>query len=111
MRDPKTMIDDPLVVGAIDRSLVDEVVRRHLNQLRYCYQRELTRQPTLAGKVVVHFTISKDGSVSSSRIKTSTMNYQPVESCMVRQFLRMQFPKPKGGGFVVVSYPFLFSPG
>ena len=27
------------------------------------------------------------------------------------RFLKMQFPEPKGGGIVIVSYPFVFSPG
>src|SRR5690606_6821720 len=62
---------DAIVVGPMDRSLIDEVVKRHMSQIRYCYQRELSRQPTLGGKVVVGFTIAKDGSVAVARVKSS----------------------------------------
>jgi hypothetical protein len=99
---------DPIILGALDRSLIDEVIKRHMNQIRYCYQRELTKNPSLAGKVVVKFVIAKDGSVSSASKKTSTINNGAVEQCVVGRFMRMQFPEPKGGGIVIVSYPFTF---
>jgi hypothetical protein len=102
---------DPIILGALDRSLIDEVIKRHMNQIRYCYQRELTRDPALAGKIVVRFTIAGDGSVSASSIKETTMNNSAVETCVTGRFMRMQFPEPRGGGVVIVSYPFLFSPG
>jgi hypothetical protein len=101
---------DPIILGALDRSLIDEVVKRHMNQIRYCYQRELSKDPSLAGKVVVKFVIAKDGSVSTASTKQTTMNNAAVESCVNQRFMRMQFPTPKGGGVVIVSYPFLFSP-
>ncbi|HHO50586.1 MAG TPA: AgmX/PglI C-terminal domain-containing protein [Deltaproteobacteria bacterium] len=102
---------DPIILGALDRSLIDEVIKRHMNQIKYCYQRELTKDPSLGGKIVIKFTIAKDGTVSSASTKTTTMGNASVEQCIVSRFMRMQFPEPKGGGIVIVSYPFLFSPG
>ncbi len=106
-----TIGGEAIVLGALDKSLVDAVVRRHLNQIRYCYQRELTKDPQLAGKIVVKFVISKDGTVSSASTKSSTMGNSAVESCINGRFMRFAFPEPKGGGIVIVSYPFIFSPG
>ena len=105
-----TSTGDPIILGALDRSLIDEVIRRHGNQIAYCYQRELTKYPSLAGRITTKFVIAKDGSVSSSQIKTSTMGNETVESCVNGRFMRMQFPRPVGGGIVIVSYPFAFSP-
>jgi len=102
---------DPIVLGSLDRSLIDEVIKRHMNQIRYCYNRELAKNNSLGGKIVIRFTIAKDGSVSAASTKTTTMNNGAVESCIVGRFMRMKFPQPKGGGIVIVSYPFLFSPG
>jgi hypothetical protein len=106
-----TVGGDPIILGALDRSLIDEVIKRNMNQIRYCYQRELTKNPALGGKIVIKFTIAKDGTVSAASTKTTTMNNASVEGCIVGRFLRMQFPQPKGGGIVIVSYPFIFSPG
>ena len=101
---------DPIILGALDRRLIDEVIKRHINQVRYCYQRELAKNPALGGKIVVKFTIAPDGSVRQANVKSSSMNSAPVQNCIVGRFMRMQFPEPKGGGIVIVSYPFLFSP-
>ena len=102
---------DPIILGALDKSLIDAVIKRNMSQLRYCYQRELTKNPALAGRIQVKFVIAKDGSVSSAVTKSTTMNNPAVESCLNGRFLRFQFPEPKGGGIVIVTYPFVFSPG
>lgn len=102
---------DPVLVGALDKSLVDTVIKRNLNQIRHCYQRELNRQPQLEGQVVVKFVIAGDGTVSSAYTKHSTLGDATVETCINNRFMRMQFPEPKGGGIVIVNYPFVFSPG
>jgi pSer/pThr/pTyr-binding forkhead associated (FHA) protein len=106
-----TVGGDPIILGALDKSLIDAVIKRNMSQIRYCYQRELTKNPSLGGKITVKFVIAKDGTVSSATTKTSTMNNPTVESCINSRFMRFQFPEPKGGGIVIVSYPFIFSPG
>jgi TonB family protein len=101
----------PIIMGALDKSLIDAVIKRNMNQIRYCYQRELTKNPSLGGKIVVKFTIAKDGSVSKASIKSSSMGNAKVESCIAGRFMQFKFPEPKGGGIVIVSYPFIFAPG
>jgi outer membrane biosynthesis protein TonB len=99
-----------IVMGALDKSLIDAVIKQNMASIRYCYQRELTKNPSLSGKIAVRFVIAADGSVSSAQTKTSTMGNPAVESCITGRFMRFGFPQPKGGGIVIVSYPFLFSP-
>lgn len=101
--------DSPSVTGALPRADIEAVVKRNMNQLRYCYQRELVKSPKLAGEIKVKFVITKDGSVSSATTKSSTMNSPAVESCLNGRFLRFTFPPPQGGGIVIVQYPFTFS--
>jgi hypothetical protein len=99
----------PIIVGALDRSLIDAVIKRHMNQFRYCYQRELNKDPSLAGKVTVKFVIAGNGSVSRASIKKSTLGNSSVEGCLSGRFMTLQFPEPKGNGIVIVSYPFMFA--
>ena len=100
---------NPIILGALDKSLIDAVIKRNMNQIRYCYQRELTKNPSIKGKIVVKFVIAADGSVSKASIKSSSMGSKAVESCITGRFRRFKFPEPKGGGIVIVSYPFIFS--
>jgi len=99
-----------ITLGCMEKSVVDEVVRSHLPRIRYCYQRMLQRDSTLAGKVTVRFTIARDGTVSSARTKFSNLDNPEVQACLNERFLQMQFPRPRGCETVIVSYPFLFSP-
>jgi Ca-activated chloride channel family protein len=99
---------DPVILGGLDRAVIDAVVKRYLNQLRYCYQRELLKKPDLAGKLVVKFAIAADGTVSAAAIKTSTLGDSAVEQCVAGRFLKMQFPETDG--LVIVSYPLEFTP-
>ena len=101
----------PTVMGSMDKALIDEVVKRNMNQIRYCYTREVSKHPNLGGKVTVKFVIGKDGTVASATTKASTVGSAAVDSCINGRFMRFQFPEPKGGGIVIVSYPFIFAQG
>ena len=98
----------PILVMGMDRSLIDAVIKSHMNQIRHCYQRQLQRDPSLGGKVTVAFVIAGSGQVASDKVKRSSMEDAAVHSCLVRTFHRMQFPEVKGGGIVQVSYPLIF---
>ena len=78
-----------------------------MQEVRFCYERELMRQPELFGRVSAQFTISATGTVISSAIAASTLNSAPVEACIAQAVRRWEFPKPEGGGIVIVSYPFV----
>ncbi len=98
-----------IILGALDKSIIDRIVKQHLAKIRYCYQKELNKNPKLFGKIIVKFVIAKDGSVSTASTKSSTMRNPIVEKCINSRFMRMRFPAPKGGGIVIVSYPFMFN--
>ena len=98
----------PTILGPLDKALIEKVVRRDLNQIKYCYTRELTKDPSLKGKVVVKFTIAKDGSVSKASIKSSTLGSRKVDECVTDRFRKLKFPAPNGGAIVIVSYPLIF---
>ena len=103
---------NPTILGGLDKSLIDAVIKRNMSQIRYCYQRQLAKNPTLSGKIKVKFVIAKDGSVSKASIDSSTMGGagKPVQSCIVGRFKKFKFPKPNGG-IVIVKYPFIFTGG
>lgn len=95
--------------GSLSREEINRVVRRHLNQIRYCYEKELAKEPNLQGKIVGTWTIAGTGLVASATASQNTMGSKPVADCVVRIIQRMRFPKPRGGGQVFVTYPFVFA--
>jgi len=97
----------PMVLGSLDKELIRRVIRAHANEIRYCYELELTKNPGLWGKVSVNFVISPTGSVQSAKVKETTLNNQNVENCIISKIKGWKFPEPKGGGIVIVTYPFI----
>jgi hypothetical protein len=100
--------DEAEALGGLDKSLIAAVVQSNIGQIKHCYERQLIVDPNVYGKVVASWTINKDGAVSVSGIKKTTMNNKNVENCIAARIKNWTFPKPKGGGQVLVSYPFLF---
>ncbi|MCB0394307.1 MAG: TonB family protein [Bdellovibrionales bacterium] len=96
------------VEGGLDRSIIAEIIEKNLGQIRYCYERQLSADPNIYGKVLVKFDIGADGQVSTQTVGQSTLKNAMVEGCILRRVARWQFPQPKGGTTVRVTYPFLF---
>lgn len=99
--------DDP-TMGSLDRSQIDAYIKRNLAKIRWCYEKALKKNSSLYGKIVINFIINGSGAVSLSKIHSSTMNNKNVETCVADQIKKIQFPAPKGGGIVIVNYPFVF---
>ncbi len=95
------------VRGSLDKEIIRRIIRRHLNEVRFCYEKELLRKADLYGRVTIQFTISGTGQVVASIVQQSTMNAPAVEQCIADAVKRWEFPKPQGGGIVIVSYPFV----
>jgi len=99
------------VQGALDRDIIRRIVRAHINEIRSCYNAGLTKDPNLQGRVAVNFVITGTGKVGSSVVQESTIKDASVANCVAKAVKRWQFPKPRGGGNVIVTYPFNLSPG
>jgi TonB family protein len=98
------------VVGGLDKDVIAKIIRQHQNEIKYCYESELNKNPNLAGKVAVAFTIDPAGAVADASVTETTLNSSTAENCMLSRIRRWRFPEPKGGGVVAVTYPWLFSP-
>ena len=108
---PSVMPGQAQVRGSLDAEIIRRVIRRHMNEVKFCYEPELVRRSGLAGRMSVQFVISPFGQVTSSVMQNSTMGNVRVEKCVVDAVKRWEFPKPMGRGSVTVSYPFNFVGG
>ena len=109
-RAPDVIPGVPNVRGQLDKEIVRRIIRRHINEVKYCYEQELTKQPGLGGRIMVQFTIGASGQVIASVLQNSTLGNGRVENCTVQAVRRWEFPAPLGGGIVIVSYPFVLTP-
>jgi TonB family protein len=99
------------VKGPLDKDIVRRIVRAHINEVRYCYNQGLSRNPSLKGRVTIQFSINPSGDVSAARVAESTVKDTTVSQCIVKAVKRWRFPKPPGGSNAAVTYPFVLEPG
>jgi len=97
-----------VVIGGLSRDVINRIIQRHYNEVKYCYEKELTRDPGLYGKVAVLFVIDGTGRVSDALVQQTTLSSEPVESCILTHVRRWVFPQPEGGSTVQVTYPYVF---
>ncbi len=97
--------------GSLPAEIIRQYIRAHRQQIRYCYEREMTRHPDLAGKLRVHFVIDHRGHVSLAEASQSRgLAATNLRACVLDRVKGWRFPRPTGGGEVDVTYPFLFAP-
>ncbi len=94
--------------GRLDPKLIKNVIQENREGIRGCYERELQKHHTLSGTIKTHFIIGVNGSVTLATVKESTLHNRAVEDCIAHELEKMTFPKPAGGGVVIVNYPFMF---
>lgn len=100
--------DESEVVGGLDRDIIAQYIKTQLGQILYCYERQLSAQPDLFGKVAIRFEIGSTGQVTSQKIGDTTLKNATVEGCILNKIAGWKFPAPQGGTKVMVTYPFLF---
>lgn len=96
------------VTGELDKETVRRYVQSKMNQIRWCYQQEVQRNPDLAGQVVYQWIITPTGKVIGVKVASTSLNSSGVEECIASRIATWVFPSPRGGGTVKVTYPFIF---
>lgn len=103
--------------GSLEKEYVREQVREIIPLVKECYSNALEQKPTLAGRVMMKFVISGEpdigGLVESAEVEEVSEGLRDpgLQECMRESMYAMRFKPPKGGGQVVVTYPFLLANG
>ena len=106
---PKVTPGSAEIKGSLDKTVIQRVIRRHVNRIRHCYEKNLQVSPSLAGKITVRMVIGIDGKVTSAEAAEDTLGWPETTKCVLLAIRRIRFPKPEGGGIVIVVYPFVFN--
>ena len=101
-------LEEPNVAGFIDKRIIKKTMHNHEEEIRSCYAQALAVDKTLAGRIVMQWTISPDGSVNEVSVKESTLNHTGMEESMKASILQWRFPMPRDKEPVHVEYPFVF---
>lgn len=88
---------------------IEKVFQQNKGAIFSLYNRELRKDPTLQGKVVIELTIAPSGQVVNCRIVSSELKSPALESKLVARIKLFRFAA-KDVSQVTVSYPIDFLP-
>ena len=99
---------DASVDEGLTKEEVARVIHSHMNEIRYCYESGILKDPTIAGKLMVDFKINASGIVPNAGVSEASLHDLQVTQCLLGKLKSWKFPQPRGGVVVAVSYPFIF---
>jgi hypothetical protein len=106
--------DRPLAGGSALAGRTDEEIQivfdRYKAALYRLYNRELRKDPTLRGQIVLRLTIEPDGSVSLCNLHSSDMDAPLLAEQVVDRVLTFDFGGKEGIVAMTIVYPIDFLP-
>ena len=86
------------------------VIRRHVNEVKFCYEQALQHRSDLAGRAVLQLIVAATGSVTAAAVVSDELREPALAACLVAAAARWQFSPAADAGITVVTYPFLLRP-
>ncbi|HEX7841328.1 MAG TPA: AgmX/PglI C-terminal domain-containing protein [Kofleriaceae bacterium] len=108
---PAPRPDTPAMSGAkisgsgYDKSIVRRYIRRSLDKITYCYDKQLLVRPGIGGEIMATFFITPTGAVQTA---SGTGFDRDVAACVADVIKTIAFPRTGDGAGVQVNYPFQF---
>lgn len=106
-------VDRPLSAGA-EAGRTDEEIQivfdRYKAALYRLYNRELRKDPTLRGQLVLKLTIEPDGSVSLCELESSSMDAPALAQQVIERVSKFDFGAKEDVGPMTIIYPIDFLP-
>lgn len=99
---------EKIALSTIDPDAIRRLLREHIPQFRYCYQKELdvNKNPEgFQGVMSFRFFIASGGKVDRSEITSDEITSDKVRDCMKNVLHGIHFPAPRGGRTVEVNQP------
>lgn len=103
---PKPASDVPVVTGSLDKEVIRRVLIACRKDVVACAM--ASDGGVSEGTLTVHFVISPSGQVSASAVQQTTLD-ESIGQCIALVIKKATFPAPRGGGQVIVNYPYRFT--
>lgn len=85
---------------------IDGVIHAEEEAIEDCYDQA---DDSPSGRMVIGLGIDSEGMVSNASLNSSTLEEGQIEGCVIEILVELEFPEPRGGGVVVIDYPFTFN--
>ena len=86
------------------------VFDRYKATLYRIYNKELRKNPTLRGNILLRLTIEPDGAVSACKAESTDLGSPELVNMIIARVLKFNFGPKKNSGRVTILYPIDFLP-
>ncbi len=93
----------------IDADRAAAALRARIDDIRGCYEHELSHDRTLEGRTEVHLRVDASGEITR-RTVVAPARFAAFGRCLQGVLRELSLPRPTGG-WVELAFPFTFSPG
>jgi TonB family protein len=94
--------------GTLSNEQIQATVNENAKAFDACYTIGADKEGKMSGTVTLQATVGPLGVVNEASVKKSTMKNTKVDDCVRDAFKTLKFPKPAGGGTVMITYPMTF---
>ena len=103
-----TLNEDENADGYTHRSQISLIIKHNMSRFQGCYIKELSKNPNLAGQVILQFQVNTEGQVVNAKVQESTLQNLKIEECLLRHIQGIPFD-PSIGSDHIITFPFVFS--
>lgn len=101
---PRIELLAPTVDRGLSPDMVRRIHRRHLSELRYCYEQSLALQPSSAGVAEATVRVDASGAVTEATVVSVDGNLAAQTiTCMQSAVRRWTYPAPEGGAPIAIT--------
>ncbi|MBN8555883.1 MAG: FHA domain-containing protein [Deltaproteobacteria bacterium] len=106
-------IEEVEVQDGLTREEIAKVVRSHQSEIQACYEKALIQSgnQALGGRLKARWTINLNGLAENLREESGVSDGGYLFNCVSQRVRSWQFPRPRGGKGVDVSWPWVFRKG
>jgi hypothetical protein len=102
---PRVRTEPPTVSAGLSTEVVRRVMRRHINELRVCYEQNLFSTPSAGGVVEASFDVLATGAVGDATMTpaASASLSEETTRCLAGAVRRWTFPEPSNHATVHIT--------
>src|SRR5690348_3637571 len=95
--------------GTFTNEQIQTAVNNNISAFDACYTLGADKTGKRSGTVTIQATVGPNGDVFQSEVTKSTVKNTKVDACVAGAFKKVKFPRPEGGGTVMITYQMNFS--
>ena len=99
------ILSTPIVLGGISKSHITDVMNKNDSAIQNCHEKSKKTK----GKVLVKFSVNKDGTVNKPLTESTSLRDSTTEDCLNKLISGFQFDALERGSKAIVRYPVIIN--